>query len=233
LEKSIGLMIVGGGLVANSFKGSYQNDKDIIIFASGVSNSSEIEDKEFNREKNLLNKVLDEYPSTRFIYLSTILIGYKNTPYYIHKENMEKIIMKKSKDYVILRVPQLIGYGGNKKTLVNYMTDSIKRGTPIIINNEVRRSIVDIEDIVKFVEYCKEKISCATVNISGVESISVIDLCKEIGYHLRKSPLLSTEGRIIDNGWVNMNSKIFKDFLEKYSIVSDNYTIRKIKKYIS
>ena len=41
-------MVIGNGLIANQFK-SYNNDENILIFASGVSNSSEVNDIEFIR----------------------------------------------------------------------------------------------------------------------------------------------------------------------------------------
>ena len=47
-------MVVGTGLLAKAFL-EYENDDNIIVFASGVSNSKEISREEFDREKLLLN----------------------------------------------------------------------------------------------------------------------------------------------------------------------------------
>lgn len=48
-------MIVGNGLIAKEFL-EYSNSKNILIFASGVSNSKEERVDEFLREENLLRK---------------------------------------------------------------------------------------------------------------------------------------------------------------------------------
>ena len=42
-------------------------------------------------------------------------------------------IKKNSKDYIIFRVPQIIGKGGNKSNLVNYLKQSLISGEEIII----------------------------------------------------------------------------------------------------
>ena len=38
--RKINIMVIGNGMIANRFM-SYKNDEDIIIFASGVSNSKD------------------------------------------------------------------------------------------------------------------------------------------------------------------------------------------------
>ncbi|MEJ2498930.1 MAG: hypothetical protein P8Y46_06430 [Sulfurovaceae bacterium] len=51
-------MIIGNGMLAHEFS-DYKDDNDIIIFASGVSNSGETRESEFEREKELLTKTID------------------------------------------------------------------------------------------------------------------------------------------------------------------------------
>ena len=119
-------MIIGDGLIATAFLEKYDKDKNIIIFASGVSNSQEINPSHFLREKKLLNKIILENPNIKFIYFSTILIGYKNNPYYTHKKEMEDLIKKTSTNYIIFRVPQLIGKTGNNNNLINSLVNTIK-----------------------------------------------------------------------------------------------------------
>ena len=48
-------MVVGSGLLANTFK-SYSDNEDVIIFASGVSNSGCVDLEQFKRELNLVSK---------------------------------------------------------------------------------------------------------------------------------------------------------------------------------
>jgi hypothetical protein len=51
-------MIIGNGLIAKSFKKKKNYFKNVIIFASGVSNSKNTNLKEFKREEKLVKKLL-------------------------------------------------------------------------------------------------------------------------------------------------------------------------------
>ena len=62
-------MIIGNGLIANSFLDSDLNN--IIIFASGVSNSKEENLLEFDREKKLLLRIIYENFNKKIVYFST------------------------------------------------------------------------------------------------------------------------------------------------------------------
>ena len=93
-------MIIGKGLIAKAFL-EYENDDNIIVFASGVSNSKEISREEFDREKLLLNDYLEKYGKNKhFIYFSTCSIDdtyFERSEYTKHKINMEKIIIEKAR----------------------------------------------------------------------------------------------------------------------------------------
>ena len=41
--------------------------------------------------------------------------------YYHHKENMETIIESSALNYIIFRLPQVVGNGGNKNNLINFL----------------------------------------------------------------------------------------------------------------
>ena len=61
-------MVIGNGLIASAFE-RYKNNDDIIIFASGVSNSQETSELAFNREINLMKRYLNL--DKKLIYFST------------------------------------------------------------------------------------------------------------------------------------------------------------------
>ena len=225
-------MIIGDGLIATAFLEKYDKDKNIIIFASGVSNSQEINPSHFLREKKLLNKIILENPNIKFIYFSTILIGYKNNPYYTHKKEMEDLIKKTSTNYIIFRIPQLIGKTGNNNNLINSLVNTIKNNQEFNVYGDVKRAIIDVSDLIDLVDYCRRKITCTTVNISGIEKLSVIDLSKKIGYILNVEPSIKIQEKTEDDGWTLLDSDIFKQFLLALKIISKGYTERTIKKYI-
>ena len=218
-------MIVGDGLIAKSFLKKYDKDNNIILFASGVSNSEETNTDNFKREKDLLTSFLKTYPKIKFIYISTILIGYKDNPYYNHKEEMEKLISKHSKDYIIFRVPQLIGNSGNSNNLVNYLVGRIKTGKSFEVYGGIKRAILDVEDLVNLVGYCKDIITCEIV----------IDLSKIMQYFFSvdmENLKINNVGIKEDDSWTSLSSPIFKEYLTKFKIQSEGYTEKIIRKYI-
>ena len=224
-------MIIGNGLIAKAFKKKYENDDTTIIFASGVSNSEETNTSNFVREKNLLLSVIKQ-SSIKLVYFSTILIGYKNSPYYTHKKEMEDLIKSTSKNYIIIRVPQLIGVSGNKNNLINYLVNNIKNGFSVVVYDDIKRALLDVDDLVNFIDYCKDLSTCKSISIGGIEPISVFDLSKKIGYILNVEPIIKIKDKDEDDGWTTISDEFFNDFLVINKIKSDGYTEKIIKKYI-
>ena len=66
-------MVIGNGMIAKRFS-SYGDDKDILVFASGVSNSSSTGDVEYTREEALLSKAIQDNPHKTILYFSTCSI---------------------------------------------------------------------------------------------------------------------------------------------------------------
>ena len=149
-------MIVGNGIIANIFRSNF-NDDTYLIFAFGVSDSTEENINEFNREEKLLLEMIDKYPNLKLIYFSSIFCGLKFDRYYTHKMKMESLIIKNSKDFLIFRLPQVIGNGGNNKNLFNFFIDSIRNDKVLKIKKNTQRSLIDIDDVFKIVFYCINK----------------------------------------------------------------------------
>jgi len=225
-------MIVGNGLIAKAFTKKYEKDDSIIIFASGVSNSEETNSYNFVREKNLLLSIMHAHSNIKLVYFSTILIGYKNSPYYTHKKEMEDLIKSTSKDYIIIRIPQLIGARGNKNNLINYLVNNIKNGFSVVVYDDIKRALLDVDDLVNFIDYCKDLSTCKSISIGGIEPISVVDLSKKIGYILNVQPIIKIKVKNEDDGWTTISDSTFNDFLIINQIKSEGYTEKIIKKYI-
>ena len=224
-------MIIGNGLIASKFR-EYDNHNTCIIFSSGVSNSQESCTKKFNREKSLVRKTLDRHKNLQFIYFSTILVNFSNTEYNKHKLEIENLIKKTASSYIIFRVPQLIGRGGNKNNLVNFLLNSIQTGQDIVISKDVERSILCVEDMVKIVNYCKDKCDRTTINISGVEKKKVVDICKDMASILEKVPSINISTKVDHLNWNTTNSDIVEESFTDLGIVSKNYTKKVLFKYL-
>ncbi|MGE8555248.1 MAG: NAD-dependent epimerase/dehydratase family protein [Chryseobacterium jejuense] len=146
-------MIIGNGLIANSLKDI--DSEDNIFFASGVSNSLETRSSEFEREFTLLKNTLENTGDRKLIYFSTLSVNdqsKQNSHYVLHKLAMEDYIKKYSDNYLILRIGNIVGKGGNPNTLFNYLNNQIKNTHKFTVHNKARRLLIDMDDITKFLE---------------------------------------------------------------------------------
>ena len=148
-------MIIGNGLVARAFE-KYDTSKDIVIFASGVSNSLEQNPEPFLREQKLLKESLATYPEALWIYFGTCSVydpSAVDSIYVQHKLRMEEIIKSADSSYIIFRLPQIVGESNNKATLLNYLYCNVVNSRSFNLWNGAVRYIVDIEDVVQFVSF--------------------------------------------------------------------------------
>ena len=223
-------MIVGNGMIATEFSLNSETYLDYIIFASGISNSNETDKNKFNHEKELLLKTIKENRNLKLIYFSCVLAETIKNKYYNAKLEIENLIKREASNYIIFRLPQIIGQNGNPSNLANYLKYSILNNLEIIIYDGVERALVDVEDLVMVVNYCKDKISCETLNFSGVEKLKVITICNLIGKTIDKEPILKIVNNIGDNDWNIKNSDIISEAINNINF--NGYTERVIKKYI-
>lgn len=222
-------MIIGNGLIATAFK-QYANNDDIILFASGVSNSKEVLKSEFFREEKLLRETINKYFNKKIIYFSTCSMYdtyFEMSEYTKHKIKMEEIILENVKQYTIFRLPQVLGKN-NKKQLIGFLYEQIKNKKSFDLFS-VERNIIDIEDICLLVnEVLKNITKSEIINIANINNIKVIDLvniieilCKEKA----KYTLKNIEGNF------NININRMKPIIVKKRIFEENYIENRIRKY--
>jgi nucleoside-diphosphate-sugar epimerase len=223
-------MIIGKGLIGSGFRNSVFDYSDFIIFASGVSNSNENIDAEYIREKDLINKTIKDNKNLKFIYFSSILAGIVNNKYYNQKLENEKLIKINCSNYIIFRVPQIIGNLGNSNNLINHFKDCITNKKEIIIYKNTQRSLIDIEDLVDVVNYCKDKVNCQILNFSYVKKIEVLDLCNFIGDILKQKPIVKCINSSSNTNWDTCNSRLINEAIVNIDSLNYNYNV--IKKYL-
>lgn len=144
-------MVIGKGLIACGFD-HFKDDDSVCIFASGVSNSGKSLQKEYLREREMILKEKDF--NGRFIYFGTTGVydpSRQNSDYILHKLEMERIIEQNFSEWTIIRLPNVVGKGGNPKTMINYFKTCIRERAKISILKQATRHILDIEDIGKLV----------------------------------------------------------------------------------
>ncbi|MGV0995723.1 NAD-dependent epimerase/dehydratase family protein [Empedobacter falsenii] len=171
-------MIVGKGLIANLFT---EVDLDeVVFFASGVSNSSETRKGEFLREQNLVEDTLANNPEKLFVYFSTCSIydsSKYNSLYVLHKLHIEEIIKQKAKHFLILRVSNAVGRGGNPNLLMNYISRQILNDQELVVHQQATRNLIDVEDVKNItLKYIASKDWNKIINVAYTENFNILEI---------------------------------------------------------
>lgn len=128
-------MIIGNGDIAKALKPiPLCNKKGYVFFASGVSNSQEKRESEYQREKKLL---LLQPKNKHLVYISSLCIFYSDNRYARHKKEMEEVVKKEFKHYTIIRLGN-ITWGNNPHTLINYFRNCKKQGKKFEVRDAYR-----------------------------------------------------------------------------------------------
>ena len=218
-------------MIANAFSNSKYNIPKSLIFASGVSNSKSNDDREFEREIRLLKNYLNN--DERLIYFSTSSIydNYlKSSPYVKHKLFVENFITSNFKNFIIYRLPNVIGKTKNKNTMINFFKECIINKKPVNLDKNSRRYIIDVDDVVKYV-YLTQGFQNCIFNINFNINYSIVEIWSEIENALNKKGKF----KIIQSGmFYKVDNSFFVDCLGESNIAEINdkdYLKKTVKKY--
>lgn len=134
-------MIVGSGDIASVLV----DREDRLYFASGVSNSQETRESEFQREADLL---LKQDRTKHIVYFSSLSVFYADTRYTQHKRKMEELV-KSFPHYTILRLGNII-WGSNPHTFINHIRSKIKNAEQVEIR-DVYRYVIEKEEFLHWI----------------------------------------------------------------------------------
>lgn len=224
-------MIIGNGLIASLF--TEYDRENVIFFASGVSNSLETKESEFLREENLIRTTIEENPNKIFVYFSTCSIydsSKTESQYVLHKLKMEQIIAELCPQYLILRVSNAVGKGGNPNLLMNYLIRSVKSGESINVHTKATRNLIDTEDIKNITLLLLEKQELnKIVNLAYWENYSIIEILQIIEkfFHLNININLIKTG----SGYDISISDIENYFIENQLTNKETYLCKILEKY--
>lgn len=224
-------MVVGNGLIANAFL-EYTERDQYIIFASGVSNSKEYRVQEFNKEKSLLMDTAQKHPYKTFIYFSTCAFYDEYFPenqYLIHKKEVEEWIIENVINFMIFRVPQIIG-SKNKNQLLGFLNYQIQNQNTFDLFN-IERNLIDLDFLYKSVDFILQKklYRNKILNLSYPINISVLEIVKIFEkIHSKKAlfKIKEVEGSLTIN-----SSKLYDVYTKLNLIIPDYYSSKIISNY--
>ena len=165
-------MIIGKGSIAKVLK----DRNDLLFFASGVSNSSCIDEKEYDREFNLLKTIpLDQH----IVYFSNLGIYYKKDRYTQHKINIEEYIRNNFKSYTIVRI-EVCEWVTTSNTILNVFKKQLIQGIEPIIQ-DTTRYILSLNEFLYWIDLIQSGVK-NEMNILG-RKLTISQIVEEIKQH--------------------------------------------------
>lgn len=181
-------MVVGNGMIAKRFS-RFAGDAGRLIFASGVSNSSNTDEAAFKKEADLLLQEMGGHPDATVIYFSTCSIydpSLQQSAYVLHKLKMEELIKNVSKSFIIFRVSNPVGFTGNVHTLLNYFIEHLLSYTSFTVWQYASRNLIDLDDMYLICEAIlqDEQWLNKTINVANPVNYPVLSIIEAVEQHL-------------------------------------------------
>lgn len=232
--------IIGSGFLANSFK-KHENlfkKLNICVYAAGVSNSLCQSKDLFEKDKDRLagfSKQIDK--KNTILYFSTCSIddsSRNNNEYIKNKLIIENFIKLNFEKYLIIRLPEVVGYTKNENTLIKFFFNKIKNKQTFNLWTKATRSIIDIDDVIKILIdlLSNKKPGNKTINIANplkYSSIQIVNTLEQListkakYYLINQGDLnwkidISQISNSIKNCKIDFNNNYLKNVLKKYFI---------------
>lgn len=220
-------------MIAKAFE-SYRDKEGFIIFASGVSDSTNADTTAFEREMKLITDTIENNRDKLLVYFSTCSINdpsMQDSAYVQHKIKMEDFIIQNHASFIIFRLTNPIGKTKNTHTVVNYFIKNMIENHEFTVWKNAGRNIIDIDDMYLICnEILQRNLFINTViNIANPKNYPVRFIIETIEKHFAISgnyTLLDKGGApIIDITAVeplftkfniNFNEQYLPDLLQKY-----------------
>ena len=224
-------MIIGNGLIANLFR---ENDREnVVFFASGVSNSLETDKSAFLREENLIRKTIKENPNKIFIYFSTCSIydSSKNGSSYVnHKLKMEQIVEELANQFLILRVSNAVGKGGNPNLLMNYLVNAFHQEKEITVHTLATRNLIDADDVKNItLKFINENSFNKIINVAYLKNFSTSEILEILEKFFSKNA--KTELHNSGQTYKISIPEVEQYFINHQLTNKENYLLRILERY--
>jgi len=189
------MRIVGNGLIARSLSPYATQHGRVVTFASGVSDSSCTNDRDFERERRMLNETLAEASSRgeTIVYFSGAgaLYGHwehpaleselpqPQTAYGRHQLACEGMVATSRVPHLIVRLPNVVASAANPRQLVPNLVGQVLAGR-VQVHGRARRDLVDARDMARVVSELLDLASGrGTVNVASGHSVPVTAIVSE------------------------------------------------------
>lgn len=231
-------MIIGSGFIAKKFE-NYNDDfkkLNICLYAAGISNSQTQDKNLLEKEKSKFSEFLKNYDQKKIlVYISTCSINdpsRNKNPYVLNKLYIEGLIKKKIRNFLIIRLPEVVGKNENKVTLINFLNNKIKYKEKFEIWSKAKRNVIDIDHVILIViNILKNKnLNNKIIDVANPKSYFAIDLVK----NFEKLSNIKANYNLVDKGnnnWHLDTSEVLKISKKVNIDFDEDYLFKLLKKY--
>jgi nucleoside-diphosphate-sugar epimerase len=198
--------IIGNGMIARGLLRYSADINDAVIFASGVSDSTLTDQKEYEREYQALEQVIRDCKERgkTLVYFSSggTVYGKRNderkedaplfpeTVYGRHKALCESVISSSGIRYLIARLPTVVGQTKSKTQLIPVLIKQAMEGNVTLLK-DAERDIIGIADVAGIVVAILKRLrKNEIINVASGISVSVSDIFSEIQNSLGVKPII-------------------------------------------
>jgi NDP-hexose 4-ketoreductase len=198
--------IIGSGMMARGLLPYSAQNNDAVIFASGVSDSTLKDPREYEREYEILFRVIQDcgQRDKTLVYFSSGGTVYgkcdserkedaplsPQTMYGSHKVHCEAAIVSSGVRYLIARLPTVVGQTKSKTQLIPVLIKQALEGN-VTLFKDAERDIIGIADAAGIiVTLLRELRKNEIINVASGISVPVTDIFDEIQNNLGVKPAI-------------------------------------------
>lgn len=224
-------MVIGNGMIAKSFTKS-KAINDVIIFACGVPNSNEVREQEYEREFNLLKNIQIKYTNKKLIYFSSSSVETgKKSKYISFKLMIEKYIKSNFNDFLILRLPNVVGNTDNKSQLLPFIKNSLLTNNYIRVKQSCYRYLIDVGDLpLVTTSLIKSNIQNKIITVNFDNKIEIIEI---VNFLISKYKIINPTIEFYNDNYIEKepDNHFFINFIKNDSYQYNHSSIDILNKY--
>lgn len=193
-------MIYGKNMISKRFM-PYALDENYSVFVGDIHDSTIVNPSEFASEAEEIERLINEFPNRFFVYFSSCSIldpSLQDSPYVKHKIAMEAKVSNLAPNFLVCRLPQVVGLNGEKSNLVDYLVEAIFTESEFDLWTHAERNLIDIDDVYEIVDEIlrSNTLKNSIINVANPRSTTVEEIVSDIGVFLGIEPKFSRKDRV-------------------------------------
>jgi dolichol-phosphate mannosyltransferase len=155
----------------------------------------------------------------------------ESSPYVTHKKQAEQLIRASAPNYLIIRLPQIIGLKDAEGGLVNSLVEAFRTGEHFKLWMRARRNFIDLDDVYAIVHHILQERDArnTVINVASPHTTPTTEFVSVLEEHFG----VTGNYELIDRGGgYDIDVSVIKDDIDRLGIdFGSRYLLRSIRKY--